>query len=134
MEANLKIRSRESSTGNFEVTIEGRLDSATYKQLEGFLEGVLTPATRSLRFDLAKLDYISSMGLRVFLKSAKVMRSNAGKLAMINLQPQIKKVIDIANALTSLSVFDSVEEADRYLDLMQRQVLEAQNQAELNKK
>jgi hypothetical protein len=37
----------------------------------------------------------------------------------INLQPQIKKVFDILNALPSLKVFASIQELDGYLDAMQ---------------
>jgi len=34
----------------------------------------------------------------------------------INLQPQIKKVFEILNALPSLKVFASIQELDSYLD------------------
>jgi hypothetical protein len=37
----------------------------------------------------------------------------------INLQPQIKKVFEILNALPSLKVFASIQELDNYLDAMQ---------------
>jgi hypothetical protein len=38
----------------------------------------------------------------------------------MNLQPQIKKVFDILNALPTMQVFASIEEMDRYLDAMQK--------------
>ena len=38
----------------------------------------------------------------------------------MHLQPQIKKVFDILNALPSLQVFASVAELDSYLDAMQK--------------
>ena len=40
-----------------------------------------------------------------------------------NMQPQIEKVFDIANALPAQSIFTSTEEADNYLDSMQKRVL-----------
>jgi hypothetical protein len=43
---------------------------------------------------------------------------------MANLQPQIKKVIEIAQALPSESIFASIEEADAYFDAMQKKVLD----------
>jgi len=41
-------------------------------------------------------------------------------MVFINLQPQIQKVFDILKAIPSLKVFASIQELDRYLDLMQK--------------
>ena len=38
----------------------------------------------------------------------------------VNLQPQVKKIFEIINALPSMDVFASVAELDAYLDAMQR--------------
>jgi anti-sigma B factor antagonist len=38
----------------------------------------------------------------------------------MHLQPQIKKVFDILNALPTLQVFASIQEMDEYLDAMQK--------------
>ena len=118
--STLKITSKETTLESFDVTPVGRLDSATYKQMESFLDDLIRPTLTSIRFDMAGLDYLSSMGLRVFMKCAKTLKANNAKMAMINLQPQIKKVFDIANAIGSMSVFETTEEADRYLDVMQK--------------
>jgi hypothetical protein len=40
----------------------------------------------------------------------------------MNLQPQIKKVFDIVNALPSMKIFASVDELDDYLDAIQKRV------------
>jgi len=40
----------------------------------------------------------------------------------MNLQPQIQKVFDILKAIPSLKVFASIEELDRYMDVMQKAV------------
>jgi hypothetical protein len=38
----------------------------------------------------------------------------------MHLQPQIRKVFDILNALPTLQVFTSIQELDAYLDAMQK--------------
>jgi anti-anti-sigma factor len=67
--------------------------------------------------------YISSAGVRVILKAKKRLAQNAGSFFMLNLQPQIKKVFEIINALPSLNVFQNIEELDNYLTEMQRRTL-----------
>ena len=63
------------------------------------------------------------MGLRVVMKLTKELRGRNAIFQTVNLQPQIKKVFDIANALPTETVFASVAEADAYLDMMQKRVL-----------
>jgi anti-anti-sigma factor len=109
------------------MALEGRLDSASYQVLEEELAPFLDGRAKSIRFDMAGLEYMSSMGLRVFLKVGKTLRTKDGKMVFTNLQPQIRKVFEIAGALPSLNVFETTEEADRYLDEVQRQVLAKQD-------
>ena len=51
------------------------------------------------------------------------MKNIDGDLMMVNLQPQIKKVFEIVNAMPSMRIFESVAEMDRYLDVMQQKAL-----------
>ncbi|MBI4863437.1 MAG: STAS domain-containing protein [Candidatus Riflebacteria bacterium] len=126
----LKLKSMETSTGCFEISLEGRLDSTTYLQLDNLLNSVLTGKPRRVRYDLTGLVYMSSMGLRMFIRTASSLRACGGAMALANPQPQIKKVFEIANALPSLGVFGSVEEADRYLDGVQKREVAKQAPAQ----
>ena len=100
----------------------GALNSNTYTVFEDKLNTVLKETPRVLVLDLAGLDYMSSAGIRVILKARDALRKNNGKITFMNLQPQIKKVFDIINALPSMQIFASIEELDEYLDAMQKAV------------
>ena len=76
--------------------------------------------------DLGQLSYISSAGVRVILKARKTIAASRGAFLMLNLQPQIRKVFEIVNALPNTPIFESIEEADRYLDVIQREEIEKQ--------
>ena len=54
------------------VALEGRLDTLTAPLLDAELQNSLQ-GVKSLVFDFAKLEYISSAGLRVLLTSQKTM-------------------------------------------------------------
>jgi anti-sigma B factor antagonist len=75
-------------------------------------------------FDLNAVTFISSAGIRVILKTQKALKQRNGKVVLISLQPQVKKVFEIIDALPSLSVFASIEELDQYLDHIQRKITE----------
>lgn len=120
----LEIKVQNQPDGRIRVSLEGRLDTQTYAQCEQRLQPLLVAATRVLVFDLAQLDYLSSMGLRVLMKTSKTLAAHGGKCLLTRLQPPIRAVIDIAKALPAENIFASVEEADAYFDLMQRRVRE----------
>jgi anti-anti-sigma factor len=120
----LDIKVENQTEGRVRVSLSGRLDTQTYAQCEQRLAPLLVAATRVLVLDLAELDYLSSMGLRVLMKTNKTMVAHGGKVLLTRLPPPIRAVIDIANALPSQNIFPSVEEADRYLDVIQRRVKE----------
>jgi anti-anti-sigma factor len=126
----LETKVTERNPGFFMVALEGRLDSHTYEGCEAKLAPVLESDVQVLMFEMGQLSYISSMGLRVILKARKAVEGKGGSLIMAHLQPQIAKVFEIANALPDVNIFESVEEADRYLDLMQRRELDRQQRTD----
>ncbi|HEY5791007.1 MAG TPA: STAS domain-containing protein [Gammaproteobacteria bacterium] len=105
--------------GGLRLRLAGRLDSVTAPQFEASVDGVLGFPPPILVLDLAALDYISSAGLRIVFKLQKAVKAAGGKLLMLNMQPPVRKVFEIIDALPSLSVFSSVAELDDYLDHMQ---------------
>ena len=120
---SLKITVTQKMPGYHELALDGRLDTETHAQLQAALDKLPVAAARGVRLDLAKLSYISSMGLRVVMKLMKDLKTHNGVFQAVRVQPQIQKVFDIAAALPPETVFKSVEEADAYLDLMQKRVL-----------
>jgi len=116
----LRIQSRESRTGVFELVLEGRIDAISADRLEEALVPILANKPRAISVNMAGVSYISSRGLGVMVSTIKRLRSHGGKLAMTELQAPVKKVFEIAAALPEESVFASAEEADRYFDAIQR--------------
>jgi anti-anti-sigma factor len=120
----LSVQVNEKKPGFFEVVLDGRLDTDTSAELEKKLSEPLGGNVRAVRFDMSELDYISSMGIRVLFKTFKALRAKKASFLMANLQPQIKKVLEIAQALPAETIFSSVAEADEYFDAMQKKALQ----------
>ena len=119
---NLTIASKQKMDGVYILSPSGRLDTNTYSTLEERVDVILREKPHTLVFDMERLDYISSMGVRVIAKAQRTMKSYDGRVVLLNLQPQIQKVFDIIKALPSQQVFSTTKELDDYLDRMQRQV------------
>lgn len=109
--------------GNQRVEVGGRLDTHTYSELDDRLTLVLAAKVQSLVLDLAQLDYISSAGVRSIFRARKLLSARNGTLVIANAQPQVQKVFDIVKAVPLSEIFRSVQEADAYLDRIQKKIV-----------
>ncbi|MBW8368332.1 MAG: STAS domain-containing protein [Arenimonas sp.] len=120
---SLTIESAPLANGNQRLALAGRLDTHTHTELDTQLAPILASGIQSLVLDLAGLEYISSAGVRSIFKARKALSAHGGKVVVVNPQPQIQKVFDVVKAVPLEEIFPTVEEADAYLDAMQRKVL-----------
>ena len=105
------------------VSLRGRLDSLTAPKLDSELAPLLAAQdVTSLVFQLDRLEYISSAGIRCVMRARKALEARGGRVAIVNAQPAVLKVFEIVKALPREQVFASEAELDAYLDTMQRRV------------
>ena len=88
--------------GKLTIALEGRLDTTTSPQLEAELRTSVNDVTE-LVFDLDKLDYISSAGLRVLLAAQKVMNKQ-GEMKIRNVKPEIMEIFDVTGFVDILNI------------------------------
>lgn len=115
----LRVNTATKRPGIFVLAPIGSIDTVGHPVFQEKVDLVLAQHPDLIIFDMQFADYINSMGLRVLFKTQNVMKQRGGKIMFINLQPQIRKVFDILNALPLLKVFANVQELDSYLDAMQ---------------
>ena len=84
------------------IKLEGRLDTTTAPQLEEELNGSLS-GVKELEFDLEKLEYISSAGLRVLLSAQKTM-NNQGSMVVKNSIEEIREIFDVTGFSDILTI------------------------------
>jgi anti-anti-sigma factor len=109
------------------LALEGRLDTHTAPELDATLDKVLmTRGIKRLVFDLGRLEYLSSAGIRCFIRARKILEPEGGRIAIVNPQPAVQKVLDIVKAIPPGGIFKSVAELDAYLDDIQRKVREGE--------
>jgi anti-anti-sigma factor len=120
LEIQVKKATDPQRQNSLTLELNGSLDTATAPDLERQLSTVLTDQIALLVFDLAKLKFISSAGLRVIAAARKRLRDRGGQLSCVNMQPQIQEVFEIIKALPGVSIFKDYAEMDAYLAARQR--------------
>ena len=93
------------------VGLKGRLDAATSKSVEERLLQLIDTGERQMIMDLAALDYISSVGLRVLILVAKRLKQVGGRVVVCALQEPVRQVFDIAGFTTLFTLYESRDQA-----------------------
>ena len=92
--------------GTLMVALDGELDTITAKELEGNLHSAVDHDVTELVFDLEKLEYISSAGLRVLLAAQKVM-NRQGSMTVRNVPTDIMDTFEITGFDLLLNIEES---------------------------
>jgi anti-sigma B factor antagonist len=92
------------------IQLKGRMDSDTSTGVEPVLLE-RAASCKALVVDLQNVQYVSSAGLRVLLKTAKTCRANNNKLALAALLPQVHEVFDISGFAAIFQIFDDADKA-----------------------
>lgn len=89
------------------LAISGKLDTHTSQEAQDVLTGLINDGARTVVIDLADLDYISSVGFRVFLIAAKQLKRDDGVLRIYGISGNVKEVFDISGFATVFDIFDN---------------------------
>ena len=93
---------KKQEGSNLTISLEGRLDTTTAPQLETELKQSLD-GIEALEFDLSKLDYISSAGLRVLLSAQKTMNKQ-GEMKVTGANDELKEIFDVTGFVDILNI------------------------------
>ena len=112
----MDIKLNDTSMSGVDIlSINGRLDALNSSILEEKVNPLTkSDKTSSLIFDLAGLEYISSAGLRVILKTAKDCKNTSKKLFLCGLTDNVSDVFKISGFDLILDIkpdLNSVKEA-----------------------
>jgi len=85
------------------VEVSGSVNTQTAPELEKDIEKHADGVT-AIIIDLAKVEYISSSGLRVLLSTQKRMDAVGGKLTVRGATPEIREIFDMTGFTSILNL------------------------------
>jgi anti-anti-sigma factor len=98
------------------VAVTGRIDYMNAEEFKSALQPHLLNCAAGgdqVVLDLARLEYVSSAGLRVLMIAAKDARARKGRLVAVSLQPVVREIFEISRFTLVFDLFDSVQDALR---------------------
>jgi anti-anti-sigma factor len=91
------------------MTLKGRFDGLGAKVFDARAQQV-DAKVRTWILDLGGVDYMSSIGIRSILQTAKLLRTRAGGLVLARVTPFVRQILETSGLLKQLRIVDSVAE------------------------
>jgi len=106
----MNITEREQD-GVTVFTLDGRVDSEGAVDLDLALHTATAEDKTRLILEMAEVRYINSAGLRTLAEILTQVQAKDGDLKLVDLNPRVRRVLQIIGFDKFFSIYDSIEEA-----------------------
>ena len=98
---NTNITEKE---GKYIVSLEGELDTAHALEVEQAMQPLHDLSGKDITIDCTHLEYIASSGLRILLALLKSAKANGNKVALSNMNDEIKDVFKMTGFIDLFTI------------------------------
>jgi anti-anti-sigma factor len=106
----MKITTEELEGGITKVVLEGRLDIEGAAAVD-LKMNVLAGSKKSLLYDLQKVTFLGSMGLRSIVVPAQAVHRHGGKVVIFAPQPMVEDVLKASNISSIIPIHHELSAA-----------------------
>jgi anti-anti-sigma factor len=93
------------------VDMSGKLDSTSSGDAGDRIVDIAKRAHKRVLLNLEKLEYLSSAGLRVILRGAKLLQVHQGELKICNATGLVRNVLETSGFNSLIKIYDTEKEA-----------------------
>jgi anti-anti-sigma factor len=93
------------------IELEGRLDVHLSMEVESSVNEMIESGEKFLIFNLEKVKYLSSSGLRIFIASLRKLNKIDGKLKLVNLNESVIRIFKVVELYDVFDIYTSLDEA-----------------------
>ncbi|MGE0431918.1 MAG: STAS domain-containing protein [Planctomycetota bacterium] len=97
------------------VPVVGKLGSDNFMRFEHELKSLVESGVHRIVLDFSRCDSINSNGLGALLRVAEFLRGRQGRMVVAELSPQLRTILDMFDATSSLDTAPSTPGATRML-------------------
>jgi anti-sigma B factor antagonist len=76
------------------VVFSGRLDTPGVDRIETLFVAAVVPGSKSAVVDVSRVEFVASMGIRMFITVARSLRMRQAKLALYGAQAMVSEVFE----------------------------------------
>jgi anti-anti-sigma factor len=96
------------------LRVKGELDLVSVAEFRMFVEEHAC-GTENIIFDLCHLNYLDSIGIRMFLRLHRILSDRKQRMILAHPSSLIRRILDVAGIGRIIPIFGTVEEGLSYL-------------------
>ena len=100
----MALTARTSGSTNV-VELSGNLDAATAPEIRRKLNDMVDSGHTRLVLDLGEVQFVDSSGLSVLVSTLKNVRAHHGDVALLNLTPPVRSLVELTRLHRILEIF-----------------------------
>jgi stage II sporulation protein AA (anti-sigma F factor antagonist) len=93
------------------MELSGRIDSLTSSEIEEDILLCIQSGGRDMVLDCRNVSYITGTGMQSLLRVAREMQNARGKLAICNLQPQVRELYEFCGMESAIPAYETLVDA-----------------------
>ena len=102
----------ELKDGVVVIGLEGKvMGGPDATMFHGKLHEYVNSGNKKVVIDLAKVEWMSSVGLGMLISALTTMKNNEGQMKLVNVTESIKSLLTITRLVTIFETYDSMDEA-----------------------
>jgi anti-anti-sigma factor len=111
----MELNYSETDRGVRVIRLKGNLDSAGVSQIETGFAGHCAGDNARVMVDVAEVEFLASIGIRLLLLNAKSVSSRGGKMVLLAPTPEVEEVLELTGILPVIPAYASTESAETAL-------------------
>ena len=97
------------------IKLNGRLDITGVDQIETKFAAHCSGENARVIVDMAKVDYLASIGIRLLVTNAKSLKIRNGKMVLLRPTPDVMEVLEMTNIPAIIPIYSNLESAEAVL-------------------
>jgi anti-sigma B factor antagonist len=112
---NMDLKFSTMDNGIRLIKLSGKLDIVGVGEVETKFTGCCAGDKVRVVVDLSGVDYIASIGIRLFMLTAKSLAKRNGRMALINAVPNVYSVLEVSGIPAMIPMYSELESAETVL-------------------
>ncbi len=111
----MEFTATELMKGIILLKLQGRMDITGVNKIGTSFTGYCAGERPKIIVDLAGVDFLTSIGIRLLVTNAKSIMSRGGKMVILNPTPEVMGVLEITDIPAIIPVYSQIESAEAVL-------------------
>jgi anti-sigma B factor antagonist len=107
----MELTTESLSDGIARIVLAGRMDAAGANQIDVRFTALTATSAAQIVVDMAQVPFVSSIGIRLLLSSAKALTRRGGRMVIASPQPLVKETFTLARIDTLIPLYGDLESA-----------------------